>query len=260
MTASAPAGYYDDGAGRLRYWNGEAWTDNFQALPSTPESHGDPKAWAAQAKADKKAASAAAKEEKRAQAAKLRAAKEAQKQAELAAFRQRAGNLVKSGSFGGKSVEIYDKGFVRVGFIITSNTPLEELRSISYRRNSRDKGSGGRALGAIATGGLNLLASGEKVEAFLSIATSAKVHQLSSSQAMSWEEKAGMALEAAGQSVIDMKRHAAPVPAVSPRNDPPAPTQKSVAEKIRELAALHADGILSDEEFASAKATLLSQM
>ena len=111
-------------------------------------------------------------------------------------------------------------------------------------------------------GGLNLLASGEKVQAFLSIATDTKVHQLSSSQAASWEERAGMALEAAGQSVIERRRAAAtssPAPS-TPTPPPVAESQKSVAEQIRDLAALHAEGILSDEEFSAAKANLLSQM
>ena len=271
MTSTPPAGYYDDGAGRLRFWDGAVWTDRY--WDQEPLSQLDPKVAAAKdkaeqkaaaeaAKAQNKAAAAAAREEKRARAAEERAAKEAQKQADLAAFQQRAGTLVKKGAFGGKTVEIYANGFVRVGFLITANTPLEELRTITYRRNSRDKGSGGRALGALATGGLNLLASKEKVQAFLSIATDTKVHQLSSSQAASWEEKQGMALEAAGQSVIDMRRHGSASPAAPNEPTPPAPVQekKSVAEQIRELAALHADGILSDEEFSSAKANLLSQM
>jgi hypothetical protein len=268
---TSPSGYYDDGAGRLRYWDGAQWTDRY--WDQEPLSQLDPsvvagkeaaarKTAAETAKAEKKVAAAAAREEKRARAAELRATKQAQKEADLAAFRQRAGNLVQKGAFGGKTVEIYENGFVRVGFVITANTPLEELRTITYRRNSRDKGSGGRALGALATGGLNLLASKEKVQAFLSIATDAKVHQLSSTQATSWEEKAGMALEAAGQSVIERRRHGAAPPEAPVSAPPTSPDlgQKSIAEQIRDLAALHADGILSDEEFSAAKANLLSQM
>ncbi|QTX03980.1 DUF2510 domain-containing protein [Agromyces archimandritae] len=29
MTSNAPAGWYDDGGGRTRYWDGAAWTDRF---------------------------------------------------------------------------------------------------------------------------------------------------------------------------------------------------------------------------------------
>lgn len=113
----------------------------------------------------------------------------------------------------------------------------------------------------MATGGLNLLASKEKVQAYLSIATDRTVHQLSSSQTSASEDKQGMAIEAAGQSVLDLKRHApgaAPAPIVMQQEA--APAAKSIAEQIRDLAALHADGILSDEEFATTKASLLSQM
>jgi predicted Zn-dependent protease len=31
--ANAAAGFYDDGAGRQRYWDGEVWTDQYQDAP-----------------------------------------------------------------------------------------------------------------------------------------------------------------------------------------------------------------------------------
>jgi hypothetical protein len=31
--AKAAAGFYDDGAGRQRYWDGEVWTDQYQDAP-----------------------------------------------------------------------------------------------------------------------------------------------------------------------------------------------------------------------------------
>jgi hypothetical protein len=46
------------------------------------------------------------------------------------------------------------------------------------------------------------------------------------------------------------QQYAAPAPAPAPAVDP-------TIEKINQLAALHAQGILSDEEFASAKAKAL---
>ncbi len=267
MASSTPAGFYDDGSGRLRYWDGAAWTEQFQdQVPGNPhgaalaDAKAEQKAIAAQAKAERKAANDAAKAAKRAEAARNREAREAQKLADRAAFQQLAGNLVQRAPFGGKTVEIYENGFVRVGGLFSAaNAPLEELRSISYRDNSRDKSSGGRALGAMATGGLNLLASKEKIQAYLSIGTDKQVYQLSSSQSMASEQKAAMSLEAAGRAVLDAKRHSelvAPT-AVQPASPPAPPAQKSVAEQIRELAALHSEGILSDEEFTAAKNRLL---
>lgn len=38
---------------------------------------------------------------------------------------------------------------------------------------------------------------------------------------------------------------------------PPQPTSPDVAEKLKELAGMHASGALSDAEFAAAKAKLL---
>ena len=46
---------------------------------------------------------------------------------------------------------------------------------------------------------------------------------------------------------------AAPAPAVAP----PAPAADDTSAKLQELANLHAQGILSDEEFAAAKAKAL---
>lgn len=36
--ANAAAGWYDDGAGRERWWDGEAWTENFR--DTTPQGEG----------------------------------------------------------------------------------------------------------------------------------------------------------------------------------------------------------------------------
>ncbi len=35
MTNAAP-GWYDDGAGRQRWWDGQAWTDQYQDSPAAP--------------------------------------------------------------------------------------------------------------------------------------------------------------------------------------------------------------------------------
>lgn len=76
----------------------------------------------------------------------------------------------------------------------------------------------------------------------------------------------GFALQAAGNAVLgagipmssrDPATHADGVPAASAV---PVATGNSLAGRMRELADLHGEGILSDEEYAAAKATLLGQL
>ena len=54
---------------------------------------------------------------------------------------------------------------------------------------------------------------------------------------------------------------AAPAPAPAPTPPPPvaAPSQSTVIDQLKELGELHAQGILTDEEFAGQKAKLLAQ-
>ena len=73
------------------------------------------------------------------------------------------------------------------------------------------------------------------------------------SQQQAYEAQAQQAAmdQAAAQAVANAQAAQAPAPAA-------APAQDDLMAKITHLAQLHAQGILSDEEFAAAKAKLLS--
>jgi hypothetical protein len=74
------------------------------------------------------------------------------------------------------------------------------------------------------------------------------------------EDKAGMALEAAGNAVLGTVKDTTPMQ-VSVVNPPPsAAAEPDVANQIKKLADLHAAGVLTDEEFATKKADLLSRI
>jgi putative oligomerization/nucleic acid binding protein len=76
---------------------------------------------------------------------------------------------------------------------------------------------------------------------------------------------AGRALEVAGNAVLGVvevePRPVVDAPVIAAAPEPAGANQPAAAptlsERLRELADLHKDGILSDEEFASAKAKLL---
>ena len=281
MTEQAPAGWHPDGNGNERYWDGAAWTDRIRPLGETNE----PKKAGALSKLGEAVRSAATE--------KLNAKKDlTRRQAEDA---QTAGALVTSGVFGTSTVEIFENGYVRVaewpqGQSATGprptdkNTPYEKLRSIKFTE-PQDQSSGstsalqdtvGPALAKLVRGGKGImkasapgmamagvahLASNAARKTFLTIATDQQIHTLTNQTSNSVRLKTsnkghddvGRALEIAGNAVLgadEVDPHV-PAPAVA------APAAPTLTERLRELAALHTEGILSDEEFADAKAKLL---
>jgi hypothetical protein len=164
--------------------------------------------------------------------------------------------VVHKGSVGGTAVWVYSGGYVRFDnnaltkWDMSEKAKFEKLLSVKFTTMTRDKSSGGRAVGAVLTLGLNAFASNERIESFLSIATDRKVHKLDCTRA------AGVALEAAAQGVIDASR-AAGAAQTSVVTQAAAP---NVADQLRQLADLHSDGIISDDEFNAAKARLLGSL
>lgn len=302
--SQAPAGWYPDGSGCERYWDGSAWTETIRESGAmlVGREGAEPKAEGAlsklrQAAADKLAA-------KRSEKAEIE-----RMDAEVA---RAAGRLVTSGIFGTSTVEIYEGGYVRiaagrkeltVAASITRKTPYEKLLSIKYTQPAEDSppnaptvmdGAVGSVVSSLFKGGSTLMkttvpglaaagvvqgvahfagAAGRR--AYLTIATDRAIHSLtneSSNGVTTKTNKAhnevGAVLETAGMSVLGLTdavpQEAQAAPAIESASAPPlaavgqptaAPT---VVERLREMAELHRDGILSDQEFADAKARLLA--
>jgi trans-2-enoyl-CoA reductase len=64
--------------------------------------------------------------------------------------------------------------------------------------------------------------------------------------------QAGKQQQAAEAAAYEQQQYAAQAAAAAP-----APAQDELTEKLQQLASLHAQGILSDEEFSAAKAKAL---
>lgn len=231
-----------------------------EATPTAAPSERDlARAAKAVAQAEKAAAKQVVNAEKAEAKQEARDAKAQAKRDRAAEILAKYGRVAAQAAFGGSAVAIYDKGFVRVGLMfISDSTPFEELRSISYSRTVQDKSLGGRAGAAMVTGGLSLLASNENRDTFLSIATDQRARTLKATGRSS--ESAGLSLEAAGKGVLDALR-AKPATSAPAAHLAPAPAQAAatsdLTEQIVKLAQLHAQGILSDDEFTKAKAKAL---
>lgn len=126
---SAPAGWYDDGTGQQRWWDGGAWgvyAQDVSSVPGDPGAAGygsvagsvgqpvkEPGILNALGRVVKNAAQEQRVASRRRRQEREELEQEARrKQEELD---RRAGPLVTSGVFGGSSIEIYENGYVRIG-------------------------------------------------------------------------------------------------------------------------------------------------
>lgn len=174
---SAPAGWYDDGSGRQRWWDGNAWgvyveevsSMHLEARPVGFRQTAAPVAQPSKApglfNALGQAVKNAAAERKDVAIGALTAGARARRQREehereerlrQAEHARMAGRRVTSGIFGASTIEIYENGYVRVAGLdavgrscqISDSTPYESLISISFERP--DNGDAG-SIGPVAT-------------------------------------------------------------------------------------------------------------
>ena len=106
-----------------------------------------------------------------------------------------------------------------------------------------------RGIAAVATQGLNLLyLPANRGQLFLTIVTDKETYSLKAHPPQSSDIKASVKLEAIGKSLL--------------ANSKDSNGEKSQASdlptQLKELAELHSAGVLTDEEFAAAKANLLN--
>lgn len=143
------------------------------------------------------------REEKAAQRQAQRTADLQARQAKLAENKARAGQLVHSGSFGGKSVEIYSNGYVRVAMFMGDSVPFHKLLSIGYSGDIQKKTAAGRAAAGLLTGGASLLLTPNKRgDVYLTIVTDERSYSLNASPPTSMNIKAAHKLAAAGEGVL----------------------------------------------------------
>ena len=294
MSEHAPSGWYSDGQGNERYWDGSGWTEEVRALGAPPAVTVDLD--------EKKGAFSKLGSAVRKAAADRKSVKDefAREQAEYVTT---AGRLITSGVFGTSTIEIYEHGYARVAegtedFVqpadIKKSTPFEKLTSIKFTESDEEKAaaapsvpsmfagtvgtaitsilSGGKSvmkgtLPGLAVAGVTHLAGTGARRSILLVVTDKAIHTLSNQYKNSigiktsnkGHSEVGRALQAAGNSVLSLSEPATISPTqaaeiVSASQGSSIPT---LTERLRELSNLHKEGILSDEEFAESKAKIL---
>ena len=164
------------------------------------------------------------------------------------------GTVVASEGFGNYKVVIFSGGFVQISkFIGLAKGSVEKLLQIEAESQISKKTGLGRGLATIATVGFNQNLPNQRGNLILTITTDKKVHVLFQDMPYNHDIKSMQKLEAAGKSVINQGAKS-----TSTDDHKVAPDSQSLAQQIRELSELKDAGIISQQEFESAKQKLLS--
>lgn len=174
------------------------------------------------------------------------------------------GREVAKEAFGGRTVRIYDKGYVRVAVLMFgSSARFERLIAIDASADVSKKSGLGRGAAAVATMGVNLLGSNKRGDVYLTIATDVTTHVLHEDPPTAIGLKTVKKLEAAGRAVLQTgsPRPVGPEqPSVTlPQADvaPSTTRETPTAQKLRELADLLDEGLVSADEYEKLRAKLL---
>lgn len=300
MSEQAPSGWYPDKDGIERFWDGSRWSDQVRPVSGAPSASKTPGTFAKFGSAVKarQAEKKSAKDEtnrlnsEKAQAAGALVTSGVFGTSTIEIY---AGGFVRVASW-----PTNGPGNATVPRRIDKKTPYERLRSIKYTgpdeestgTSSALEGAVGPAVATLLKGGKGLMkasapgmamagishvASNAKRKAYLTIATDLQIHtldnQVTNSLGLKTSNKGhnevGLALQDAGNSLLGIASQP-PAGDSAPRHQA-LPTQDAagsssdrgvvpVGARLRELADLHQEGVLSDEEFAAAKARLLEEL
>lgn len=164
----------------------------------------------------------------------------------------------------GKTVRIYDKGYVRVSGLFGGNGAVfEKLKAISGSADVAKKTALGRTVMAGATMGLNLVTTPNKRgDIYLAITTERTTHMIHMSTPTERDLKAMHKISSAGQGVLDSIARLTPNNVATTGSSPalqaqPDVEKKSVADELIKLAALRDTGALTNAEFSKLKAQII---
>jgi hypothetical protein len=108
----------------------------------------------------------------------------------------------------------------------------------------------GRGIVAVASGGLNLFSSNMRGDINVTLVTDATTHLIHVSPPSESSLKTARKIEATGQALISRLTN-------SNASQSTGNSSSDLASQLTKLVELHAAGVLTDEEFANAKAKII---
>ena len=243
VAVSAPAGWYDDGTGQQRWWDGGAWGVYAQDVSSAPGgpgavgygqvagSVGQPAKSSGVFNALGRVVKNAAQEQREASKRRRQEREELEQEArrKQEELDRRAGPLATSGVFGDAYIEIFENGYVRIGEALLAEVTRRQERLMSI--------SGSRAPVKYSQI-LDSRISPQSHEKLLSISFSRGCGSVSPSVPALSSGRAEVSKELSSPGV----------------------SSEDVAKRLRDLDELRKEGILDDEEFLVAKRKLLGRL
>lgn len=258
LMSAPPAGWYQDPADPdyLRYWDGARWTEQRTSRQPAPDPAPAPRASTTLgAPSRDRAASRRANRDARAlERADQKAKNLAERAARQAHNLETYGPLVDQGALGGKCVELYGNGYVRVALWPTANTPFERLVAIESTADVTKKSAAGRAAGAVVTGGLNLLSSNKRGDLYLTIVTDSRTHVLHVDPPSALDIRRAKRLEGVGRGLLI--GHQTGTEAITIAQDREA-RPGTPSERLRELGELRDQGLVTSAEYEALRARIL---
>jgi hypothetical protein len=164
------------------------------------------------------------------------------------------GTVVANESFGLYKVRIFSDGYIQIskGLGLFKGS-IEKLLEIEGESQITKKSALGRGLAGVVTLGKNQLAPNQRGNLIMTITTDKVVHVLIEDVPQKQWIVSMNKLVAVGKSVIK-KGTSSEVTATAKDS----PHSQSLAQQIRELSELKDAGVISEQEFESAKKKLLS--
>ena len=164
------------------------------------------------------------------------------------------GTVVANEKFGLHKVRIFSDGYIQItsGLGLFKGT-IEKLLEIEGEAQISKKTGIGRGVAGIVTLGANQLVPNQRGNLIMTITTDKQVHVLIHDMPFAVYIQNMHKLVAVGKSVIKESAHSEPT---ATHKD--SPQSQSLAQQIRELSDLKDAGVISQQEFESAKQKLLS--
>jgi hypothetical protein len=172
------------------------------------------------------------------------------------------GGKVLDENFGTRRVRLYEKGYVRVTMLALGGGSFEKIIMVAGEANVQSKTGVGRFAAGVLTLGANTLVTSNKRGGFyLTIVTDLKTHQLKADASIVGSEsdiKAMYKIVNTAESLLASQDAAVAPDASSGIAPVNLGTPPDLGNELEKLSNLFSKGLITSEEFASAKAKLLS--